>query len=181
MSSSIHDKLGRVRKPRVQISYEVWKDGAREIKELPFVVGVVGDFSGNPTEELKPLRDRNFVNIDRDNINEVMKKMTPGLNLRVKNTLAGDDSEMAVNLKFENIDDFLPANVAKQVDPLRKLLETRDKLQELLTKVDKSDKLEGVLEEILKNSDELQKASAEIGGSDDDSSSDSSSDEGGEQ
>ncbi len=147
----------------MQISYEVWKDGAREIKELPFVVGVVGDFSGNPTQDLKPLRDRKFTNIDRDNINAVMKQMTPGLNLRVKNTLAGDDSEMAVNLKFEKMDDFSPANVANQVDPLRKLLETRDKLQELLTKVDKSDKLEGVLEDILKNAEELKKASTDLG------------------
>ncbi len=163
MSSSIHDKLGRVRKPRVQISYAVWTDGARVIKELPFVVGVVGDFSGNPTQELKPLRDRKFVKIDRDNINGVMKDMTPGLNMRVKNTLAGDGSELAVNLKFENMDDFAPANVAKQVEPLRKLLATRDKLQELLTKVDRSDKLEGVLEEILKNTDELKKASADLG------------------
>jgi len=172
MSSSIHGKLGRVRKPRVHLTYEVEQEGARVIKELPFVVGVVGDFSGNPTKELKPLEDRKFVNIDRDNINQVMRQMTPGLNLRVENTLANDGSEMAVNLKFESMDDFQPANVAQQVEPLRRLLETRDKLQELLTKVDRSSKLEGVLEEILQNADELKNASADLGLNPDGSSSD---------
>lgn len=163
MSSSIHDNLSRVRKPRVHLSYAVETEGARVIKDLPFVVGVIGDFSGNPTQELKPLSDRKFAKIDRDNFNDVMKSMTPGLNLRVENTLAADGSEMAVNLKFENMNDFAPANVAKQVEPLRKLLETRDKLQELLTKVDRSEKLEGVLEDILKNAEELKRASSDLG------------------
>ncbi len=163
MSSSIHDKLSRVRKPRVHIKYEVWTDGARVIKELPFVVGVVGDFSGHPTKELKPLRDRGFVNIDRDNINDVMKQMAPGLTLDVPNTLKGDGSEMKVNLKFDGMPDFEPANVAKQVPALQQLLETRKKLEELLTKVDRSPKLEGGLEEILKNADELKKVSADLG------------------
>ena len=162
-SESVHDKLKRVRKPRVHITYEVETEGAVVVKELPFVVGVMGDFSGNPTEKLKPLKDRKFVQIDRDNINDVMKRMTPGLNLKVKNTLKGDDSEMGVQLKFESMEDFEPANVVKQVDPLRKLLETRDKLRDLLTKVDRSEDLENLLEGVLKNTDELKRLAGELG------------------
>ena len=163
MGSSIHDKLKRVRKPRVHITYEVETEGAVVEKELPFVLGVLGDFSGNPTEKLKPIKDRKFVQIDRDNINDVMKRMTPGLNLRVKNTIQDDDSEMAVQLKFNSMEDFEPAKVAGQVEPLRKLLETRDKLRDLLTKVDRSEDLENVLEQVLKNTDQLKKLSAELG------------------
>src|SRR5436305_11315005 len=110
-SESINEKLGRVRKPRVHIKYEVETEGAAVEKELPFVVGVLGDFSGNPTEPLKPLKDRKFIQIDRDNFNEVMARMTPGLNLKVENTLKGDGSEMAVNLKFNSIEDFEPVQV----------------------------------------------------------------------
>src|SRR5512140_2939773 len=120
MSRSIHDKLKRVRKPRVHITYDVETEGAVVQKELPFVVGVLGDFSGNPTEPLKPLKDRKFIQIDRDNLNDVMARMTPGLNLRVENTLKGDGSEMAVQLKFNSIEDFEPANVVRQVAPLKK-------------------------------------------------------------
>src|SRR6516164_7939368 len=110
VSSSIHDKLERVRKPRVHITYQVETEGAEVIKELPFVVGVLGDFSGNPTAPLKPLKDRKFIQIDRDNFNEVMARMTPGLNLRVQNTLKNDGSELPVQLKFESMEDFEPAN-----------------------------------------------------------------------
>src|ERR1700751_1381905 len=99
-SSSVHDKLGRVRPPRVHITYKVETEGAEVIKELPFVVGVLGDFSGNPTAPLKPLKDRKFIQIDRDNFNEVMAKMTPGLNMRVQNTLSKEGGEMPVQLKF---------------------------------------------------------------------------------
>ncbi len=163
MSSSIHDKLKRVRKPRVHITYEVETEGAAVQRELPFVVGVVGDFSGNPTEKLKPLKDRKFVQIDRDNFDEVLSRMTPGLNMRVENTLKGDGSEMPVNLKFETMADFEPVNVARQVEPLRKLLETRDKLRDLLSKVDRSDKLESVLEQILTNTEQLKQLSSQLG------------------
>src|SRR6476660_971985 len=108
MAESIHNKLERVRKPRVHITYQVEIGDAKQEKELPFVVGVLGDFSGNPTEPLKPLKDRKFVQIDRDNFNDVMARMTPGLNLKVQNTLKGDGSEMAVPLKFRSIEDFEP-------------------------------------------------------------------------
>ncbi len=160
---SSQKKLNRVRKPRVHITYDVETEGAVVAKELPFVMGVLGDFSGNPTEPLKPLKDRKFVQIDRDNINDVMKRMTPGLNMKVKNTLKGDGSEIGVQLKFEKMEDFEPANVARQVEPLRKLLDTRDKLRDLLTKVDRSEDLESVLEGILKNTDELKKMAADLG------------------
>ena len=100
MPESVHGKLSRVRKPRVHITYDVETEGATVVKELPFVVGVIGDFSGNPTEPLKPLKDRKFVSIDRDSFDEVMRRMTPGVEMKVENTLAGDGSEMAVKLKF---------------------------------------------------------------------------------
>lgn len=161
--SSVHGKLSRVRKPRVHITYEVEIGDAMEKRELPFVMGVLGDFSGSPTSKLKPLRDRKFVQIDRDNINDVLRQMTPGLNLRVENTLAGDGSELGVQLKFESMDDFEPARVANQVEPLKKLVETRNQLRDLLTKVDVSSDLEATLEEVLKNTDSAAKLAEELG------------------
>lgn len=163
MSESIHGKLGRVRPPRVHIKYEVETEGAVVEKELPFVVGVMGDFSGNPTAPLKPLKDRSFVNIDRDNFNDVMSKMNVGLNYRVENTLKNDGTELPVQLKFHSIEDFEPARVVEQVEPLKKLLETRNKLRDLLTKVDRSEELENTLEQILKSTEELQKAANALG------------------
>jgi type VI secretion system protein ImpB len=164
MSGSIHGKLSRVRPPRVHITYEVETGGAEVKKELPFVVGVVGDLAGNnPSKELKPLRERKFVQIDRDTFDKVMASMAPGLNLRVENTLAGDGSEMAVQLQFNKMSDFEPVNIARQVEPLRKLLEARNKLQELATKVDASAKLDGVLQQVLTNTDELKKWAETLG------------------
>ena len=163
MAESTQDKLSRVRKPRVHISYKVETEGAEIERELPFVVGVLGDFSGDPTEPLKPLRDRKFIQVDRDNFNEVMQRMTPGLNFRVENTLQGDGSEMGVQLKFRSMEDFEPANVAKQIEPLRKLMETREKLKELQTKVDLSPDLEKQWEDILANTEALQQAAGEAG------------------
>lgn len=163
MSSSVHGKLQRVRKPRVHITYDVETEGAMEVKELPFVVGVMGDFSGHPTSDLKPLKDRKFVSIDRDNINDVMKQMTPGLKMRVENTIKGDGSELPVQLKFESMEDFEPAQVANQIEPLRKLLQDRDKLRDLLTKVDLSDELEAILQDVMTNTDKLSQLSKELG------------------
>jgi type VI secretion system protein ImpB len=161
--ASVHGKLNRVRKPRVHITYDVETGGALAKKELPFVVGVLGDFSGDPTEPLKPLKDRKFVQIDRDNFNDVMARMSPGLQMKVENTLAGDGSEMAVTLAFKGMEDFEPAQVARNVPALKKLLETRDKLRDLLTKVDRSEDLETLLEQVLKNSEDLKKLSSELG------------------
>jgi type VI secretion system protein ImpB len=161
--ASIHDKLERVRKPRVHIKYEVETNGAVVERELPFVVGVMGDFSGNPTEPLRPLKDRKFVQIDRDNFNDVMARIAPELNVKVKNTLANDDSEFAVNLKFKSMDDFDPAQVAEQIPALKSLIETRNKLRDLMTKVDRSDALEGLLEKVLQNEEQLKKFSTDLG------------------
>jgi type VI secretion system protein ImpB len=162
-SASIHDKLNRVRKPRVHITYKVETEGAVVEKELPFVVGVLGDFSGKSTQPLKPLKDRKFIQIDRDNFDDVMARMTPGLEFRVENTLKGDKSEMGVKLQFNSIADFEPGQVVQQVEPLKKLLETRDKLRDLLTKVDRSDELEGLLEKILQDKDAMNKLSESLG------------------
>lgn len=161
--SSVHDKLARVRKPRVHITYEVETEGAQIERELPFVMGIMGDFAGDPSEPLRPLAERKFVQIDRDNFNDVMARIQPGLNIRVKNTLAGDDSEMAVGLKFRSIEDFEPTRVAEQVPALKAMLETRAKLRDLMSKVDRSDELEQLLEQVLQDKDKLDKLSAELG------------------
>jgi type VI secretion system protein ImpB len=160
---SIHEKLKRVRRPRVHITYEVETEGAEILRELPFVVGIMGDFSGDPTQPLRPLSERKFIQIDRDNFNEVMARMTPGLKLRVDNKLADDGSQMAVSLQFNSIEDFEPARVAEQVPALKALLETRNKLRDLMSKVDRSEQLESLLEQILTNENELKSLSGQLG------------------
>ena len=161
--ASVHDKLARVRKPRVHITYEVETEGAAILRELPFVVGIMGDFAGDPGEPLKPLAERKFVQIDRDNFNDVMARIQPGLNLKVDNTLAGDGSQMGVELKFRSMDDFEPQNVAQQVPALKAMLETRAKLRDLMSKADRSEELEGLLEQVLQDKDKLAALSAELG------------------
>lgn len=161
--NSVHDKLKKVRKPRVHITYDVETEGAVEVKELPFVMGVMGDFSGDPTEPLKPLRDRKFIQVDRENFDQVMRRMAPGLKIRVENVLKGDGSEMPVSLKFESLEDFEPARIVEQVEPLRKLMETRNKLRDLMAKADGSEQLESLLEEVLQNSAQLEGLRQELG------------------
>jgi type VI secretion system protein ImpB len=163
MSASIHDKLNRVRKPRVHITYEVETEGAEVLRELPFVVGVMGDFSGDPASPLRPLTERKFVQIDRDNFNDVMATMTPGLKLRVENTLSDAGGEMAVDLKFRSLEDFEPARVAEQVPALKALLETRAKLRDLMSKVDRSEELESLLEQVLQNENQMKSLSSQLG------------------
>jgi len=165
--ASVHEKLERVRKPRVHISYEVETEGAVVVKELPFILGVMGDFSGRPTEPLKPLKDRKFIQIDRANFNDVLARMTPALSLRVENTLRDDGSELPVRLQFRSVEDFKPGQLVRQIEPLRKLLETRDKLRDLMTKIDRPVDLEGVLDRILQSTDELKRLSSDLGGSSD--------------
>jgi type VI secretion system protein ImpB len=161
---STQHKLDRVRKPRVQITYDVEVNGAMQLRELPFVLGVLGDFSGkpDPATPLPPLKERKFVEIDRDNFNKVMAGMAPRLAIRVDDKLTGKEgSQLNVELKFKTLDDFEPENVVNQVEPLKKLLETRGKLKDLLSKMDGNDKLEELLEKILKESesrDEIAKA-----------------------
>jgi type VI secretion system protein ImpB len=162
---SVQDKLSRVRKPRVHIIYDVETEGAVVQKELPFVVGVMGDFSGDPTQPLKPMNDRKFIQIDRDNLDEVMAKMTPGLRMKVDNTLADDGSQMSVELAFKSMADFEPAAVVQQVEPLRKLLDVRNQLRDLLSKADRSEDLENLLEQVLTNQEQLDALSKQLGAS----------------
>ncbi len=160
--ASMNDKLEKVRKPRVHIKYEVETEGGREQKELPFVVGVMGDFSGDPTEPLKPLKERKFTEINGENFDDVMKRMTPGAKFKVKNTLENDGSEIAVDLKFGSMKDFEPAQVVQQVEPLRRLMETRNRLRDLMAKADSSEELDGLLKSVLQSEDEMGSLRGEI-------------------
>ena len=160
---STQHKLDRVRSPRVQITYDVETDGAIEMKELPFVAGVLADLSGKPAEPLPRLRDRKFVEIDRDNFDAVMRGMKPRLAYRVDNKLTDDDTKLAVELRFDSLEDFEPEQVARQVEPLRKLLETRTQLAALLAKTDGNERLSAKLQEIISNTELLKKAGEEAG------------------
>lgn len=164
MAESVQKKLNRVRKPRVHITYDVETEGAEVQRELPFVVGIMGDFSGKSYEPLKPLKDRKFTQIDRDNFDDVLNRMTPGVQFKADNTLTGDGTQLAVDLKFKSLDDFEPGAIVEQVEPLRRLLAARNKLRDLLSKVDRSEDLERLLEEVLKNTDMLQSLSSELDG-----------------
>ena len=160
---STQHKLDRVRPPRVQITYDVETGDAIEVKELPFVLGMLADLSGKPEEPLPRLRDRKFVEIDRDNFDAVMRGMKPRLSYRVDNKLTDDGTQLGVDLKFGSIEDFEPEQVARQVEPLRKLLETRQQLQALLAKMDGNDKLTEKLQEIIGNTDMLKRIGSEVG------------------
>jgi len=160
---STQHKLDRVRPPRVHITYDVEIGDAIEMKELPFVVGVMADLSGKPDEPLPRLRDRKFVEIDRDNFNAALKGMKPRLAFRVDNKLTNDDTKLGVELRFNSIDDFEPERVAQQVEPLRKLLEVRQQLSSLLAKTDGNDRLSEQLQQIISDTELLQKVRKEAG------------------
>jgi type VI secretion system protein ImpB len=156
MGESLQHKLDRVRRPRVQLTYDVETGGAMEKKELPFVVGVMADLSGQPKESPRPLKERKFVNIDRDNFNDVLARSAPRLAVRVQNRLTDEDTKLAVELNFRQIDDFEPANVAAQIEPLKELLDLRQKLTELLSKMEGNDKLEQLLATVVANTEQAQ-------------------------
>ena len=160
---STQHKLDRVRSPRVHITYDVEVGGAIELKELPFVVGVLGDFSGKPDQPLPRVRDRKFVEIDRDNFDQVLAGTKPRLAYRVDNKLTDDGSKLNVELRFNSMQDFEPDQVVRQVEPLRKLVEARQRLSDLLSKMDGNDKLEALLSEVIQNSDQQQQLSAALG------------------
>jgi len=160
---SLQHKLDRVRPPRVQITYDVEVGGAIELKELPFVIGVLGDFVGNPEEALPAMKNRKFVEIDPDNFNQVMAGMKPRLTFSTDNKLQDDGSKMGVELKFNSIEDFEPDNVARQVEPLRKLVEARRKLSDLRSKMDGNDKLETMLNDVISNADKQKELSDALG------------------
>ncbi len=163
MSESLQHKLDRVRRPRVQITYDVETNGAMQKIELPFVVGVLADLSGQPKEPLKPLKDRKLVQIDRDNFNDVLAKQTPRLAMRVQNRLTEEDTKLAVELNFKHIDDFEPARVAEQVPALRELLQMRQRLTQLLSKMEGNDKLEALLAEVMTNTEKAAALAKEMG------------------
>ena len=160
---STQHKLDRIRSPRVHITYDVEIGDAIEMKEIPFVVGVVGDFSGKPDEPLPRLKDRKFVEIDRDNFDKVLAGMKPRLAFRVDNKLTGDDTKMGVELRFKSLEDFHPESVAKQIPPLRKLVETRQRLSDLLSKMEGNEKLDELLQDVVSNTDTLGKLGEEAG------------------
>ena len=160
---SIQQKISRVRPPRVHITYDVEVGGAIEMKELPFVLGVLGDFSGNPEEAPPRLRDRKFVEIDRDNFDDVLAGMKPRLVMKVDNTLQDDGSQLGVELKFRQMSDFEPDQLVKQVEPLRRLVELRQNLSDLLAKTDGNDKLGDLLQNVLQSTDDQKKLGQELG------------------
>ncbi|HET6576199.1 MAG TPA: type VI secretion system contractile sheath small subunit [Fimbriiglobus sp.] len=162
-SESLQHKLDRVRRPRVQITYDVETNGAMQKVELPFVVGVMADLSGMPKEPLPGLKERKFVNIDRDNFDDVLDKAAPRLAVRVQNKLTDENTQLNTELTFKSIEDFEPAQVAKQIAPLNELLEMRHKLSQLLSKMEGNDKLEAMLGDILSNTEKAMALAKELG------------------
>jgi type VI secretion system protein ImpB len=160
---SLQKKVGRVRPPRVHITYDVQVGDAIEKRDLPFVVGVMADLSGMPDKPLPPIAKRKFVAIDRDNVNDVMKKIGPRLAFKVPNRLSEDDTKLNVELRFESMDDFQPARIAQQVTPLRKLLELRSSLANLRSSLIGNERLDKLLQEVIQSQELLQKAGAEAG------------------
>src|SRR5262245_10926615 len=156
MAESLQHKLDRVRRPRVHITYDVETGGAMKKTELPFVVGVLADLSGQPKNALAPLKDRKAVYIDRDNFNDVMARAGARLAIRVPNMLTDPNSKLAVELNFKNIDDFEPARVAEQIGPLKELLDMRTELTQLLSRMEGNDKLEQLLADVLSNTEKAK-------------------------
>jgi type VI secretion system protein ImpB len=163
--ASTQHKLDRVRPPRVHVTYDVEVGDAIELKELPFVMGVLGDFTGQPEQALPRLRDRKFVEVNPDNFDSVLEGMKPHLAYSVENKLAEDSNapQLKVDLHFKSLDDFDPANVAKQVKPLRELLDLRTKLSDLRGSLQGNDKLEELLLDAVGNTDKLKKLESELG------------------
>lgn len=160
---SLQHKIDRVRPPRVQITYDVEVGGAIELKELPFVVGVMGDFVGKPEEPLPALKNRKFVEIDPDNFNQVLSGMKPRLAYSIENKLQDDGSKLGIDISFNSIEDFEPDQIVQQVEPLRKLVEARQKLSDLRSKMDGNEKLENLLEGIISDVDKQKELSAALG------------------
>jgi type VI secretion system protein ImpB len=152
---SVQKRLTKMRPPRVQMTYDVEIGDAMENKELPFVVGVVGDFGGNSDVEKKRLKDRKFVSIHSGNFDEVLAGVEPVARFQVANQLSDDDSSFNVELRFKAMSDFRPESVVRQVEPLSKLLEARSKLADLRNKLAGNDKLEDILSDVLNNTDKL--------------------------
>jgi type VI secretion system protein ImpB len=157
-------KLGRIRAPRVNITYDVEVGDAIEVKELPFVMGVLGDFTGQPVDPLPRLKDRKFVEVTPDNFDSVLAGMKPHLTFSVENKLSEDSSagQLKVDLQFKSLDDFSPDQVARQVKPLRELLELRTKLSDLRGSLQGNEKLDEVLQDVIGNTEKMAKLKAEL-------------------
>jgi type VI secretion system protein ImpB len=164
-SKSTQHKLDRVRPPRVHVTYDVEIGDAIEIKELPFVLGVLGDFTGQPEQPLPKLRDRKFVEVTPDNFDSVLEGMKPHLAFSVENKLSEDPDagQIKVDLRFKSMDDFEPEQVARQVKPLRELLDLRTRLSDLRGNLQGNDKLEEVLMEAVSNTEKLDRLKQEVG------------------
>lgn len=158
---SVQKKLQRIRPPRVQLTYDVEVGDGREIKELPFVVGVLGDFSAASELEKTKLKDKKFINVDLDNIDEVIESLAPRANFQVDNTLTEDSGKISVDLTFKSMDDFRPEHVVQQVDPLKKLVAARERLTDLRNKISNNERLEDLLDDVLQNTDQVRKLSLE--------------------
>ena len=158
---SVQKKLQRIRPPRVQLTYDVEVGDGREIKELPFVVGVLGDFSAASELEKTKLKDKKFINVDLVNIDEVMQSLAPRASFQVENSLTEESGTISVDLVFNAMDDFRPEQVVQQVEPLRKLVEARERLTDLRNKISNNERLEDLLDDILKNTDQIRKMSME--------------------
>jgi len=160
---SVHTKLERVRPPRVHVTYNVEIGDAIEQKEIPFVMGVLADFSGQPSEPLPRIKDRRFVEITPDNFDAVLESMKPRVAFAVENKLTEDANagRLGVDLSFQNLEDFDPERVAQRVKPLRDLLELRTKLSDLVGTLQGNEKLERVLQDVIADSEKLKKVKAE--------------------
>jgi type VI secretion system protein ImpB len=162
-TESTQHKLSRVRAPRVHITYDVEVGNAIELKELPFVVGVLGDFSGTPEQPLPKMKDRKFIEIDRDNFDKVLAGMNPRLKYGVENKLTKGGGKISTELRFKSLEDFEPDRVVQQIEPLRQLVEARRKLSDLVTKMDGNDRLGELLQGVIENSGKQQELSAALG------------------
>lgn len=160
---SIQKKLQRIRPPRVQLTYDVEIGDAIELKELPFVVGVMGDFAGASKVDGGKVRDRKFVNVDMDNFDDVIAAMAPRATFRAKNRLSESGGELGIDLEFKKFSDFRPESVVTQVEPLRRLQEARSKLADLRNKLAGNEKLEDLLQDVLNSTDNLRAISAKSG------------------
>lgn len=163
MVESLQHKLDRVRPPRVQITYDVEIGNAIVMKELPFVMGVMADLSGKPENPLPKVKDRKFVEIDRDNFDHIMTSIQPRLALRVANKLDPSEEHMSAILVFNQITDFEPLAVVKQIEPLNKIYQAHIRLKDLLTKLDGNDPLDEMLREIITNPDKREALKKELG------------------
>lgn len=162
---SVHKKLERVRPPRVHVTYDVEVGDAIEVKEIPFVMGVLGDFTGQPSEALPRLKDRRFVEVTPDNFDGVLESMKPHLAFSVDNKLSEDSEagQIKADLNFKSLEDFEPEQVAKQIKPLKELLDLRTRLADLRGSLQGNEKLDDVLMEAVKNTEKADKLRKELG------------------